>query len=305
MRLNALFFQQSPRSASRSAPLPPIAAAQAPAPATTTGKEHSFQRPRPRQRTLRQLRAVAAFLGPALRDLADPPAHPSAAGNGAARCIATLDLPHERFKAVSRAAGGTVQDGLVAAVLLGCHRYNVANGLVRSRMRVFCPYGRTPGEDLRGNHWTLVRFSVPTQYDSPAQAISAARAAIRKAQRVRGNDWMGAIARAAPLLPTPVLQRGFRAFAGAHDFLVSNLPGTSVPLDFAGTAVSHIYGVAPALGAAVTATLYTYQGTCHITLNVDPGLVHHPDRLIEAVRAGAAELMGDVLSSSSAIPGPP
>ncbi|WP_223772440.1 WS/DGAT domain-containing protein [Streptomyces sp. 135] len=139
-----------------------------------------------------------------------------------------------------------------------------------------------------GNHWFVIRFEVPSDLSDTASRIAAGRAAVNGVYNRDALDWMGGVARVAPLLPSRWLQWSFRLFAASHDFVISNMPGPRTTLQVAGTDVDQVYGIAPTLGAAVTATTVSYRDTCHVLLNVDPAVVDDTAFFRTACAAGCS-----------------
>ena len=178
---------------------------------------------------LRRSAEASRFGARVLHDVADLPPAPPGAGDGLERRFITADLPLDALASAARAAGGTVQDTLVAGLVEGCRRYNAHWDVDRPFMRVFSPYGKAPltrhTASVAGNHWFIIRFEVPA---GPAQPSDRIRSRTRHhAAGVHRDalDWMGAVARIAPAVPGPLLQVAFRRFAASHDFIISNIPG--------------------------------------------------------------------------------
>ncbi|MEU4796683.1 wax ester/triacylglycerol synthase domain-containing protein [Streptomyces sp. NPDC023327] len=282
LRLRDLFLRQSADQAvppEQTGPLdgPPGGSA-------TTGSTAPKTRAASRMRRARDAVRFALLVAQDMRDL---PPWPVGTGDGVARRYLTLDLPMEGVRAAARAGDGTVQDALVAGLAEGIHRYYTHSDLGRSRVRVFSPYGRAPltrhNPSPVGNHWFIVRFDVPAPAPDLAARVRAARSAVRRVYRRDALDWMGGVARMAPFLPAPLLQVSFRRFTASHDFIISNIPGSRSTLRIAGVSAEQVYGIAPSLGAAFTATTVSYRDACHVTINIDPAVV------------GDVELLGDCL----------
>ncbi|MEU5117049.1 wax ester/triacylglycerol synthase domain-containing protein [Streptomyces longwoodensis] len=283
LRLRDLFAQQSPPQTSTAGhrregiqpePQPPSPSAPA--------------EQRPLSPRLRRARDAARFGALVVRDVRNPPSAPRGSGDGVARRYFCVDLPMAGLRAAARQADGTVQDALVAGLTDGLHRYNTHWEVDRPRMQVFSPYGRAPltrhDPSPVGNHWFIVRFEVPAGAPDTGTRIRAARSAVRRVYHRDALDWMGAVARIAPFVPARLLQVAFRHFAGSHDFIISNIPGPRSQIRVAGATAERLYGIAPTLGAALTATSVSYGDTCHVTLNIDPAVVRDPDLLASCLR---------------------
>lgn len=250
---------------------------------------------------LRRTATALEFTVHAARDMADPPKGPQGAGDGVSRRFLTLDLPLAQLKAAARAGDGTVQDALIAGLIEGCRLYNEHHQVHRPLLRILSPYGRAPHTQHDpspvGNHWFIVRFRAPAGPTDVPSSIRNIRTALRKAYSPESVDWMGAIAKTAPLLPNGLLASVFRRITASHDFAVSNIPGPPAALAIAGVRATHVYGIAPSEGAPMMATMVSCAGTCHVTLNIDPAVVRDVDLLggyvrqaLEQVAASTAPL---------------
>ena len=285
LRLRDLFLQQSTAQA-MSAPETGLrgGAASESATAARTGPPDGAG-----SRTSR-VREGARFISLVARDMRDLPPWPAGTGDGVARRYLTLDLPMAGLRAAAGAGDGTVQDALVAGLTDGIHRYYTHGELDRPRMRVFSPYGKAPrarhDPSPMGNHWFIVRFEVPAPAQDTAAGVRAARSAVRRVYHRDSLDWMGGVAWVAPFMPARLLQGSFRRFLASHDFIISNIPGPRSPLRVAGVTAEQVYGIAPTLGAAFTATTVSYVHTCHVTLNIDPAVVDDVELLGDCLRHG-------------------
>ncbi|MGA5606269.1 wax ester/triacylglycerol synthase domain-containing protein [Streptomyces griseoincarnatus] len=283
LRLRDLFLQQPGHQVStldqRATNIQPDP--QVPSPPPSAGRRTVHSR-------FRRIRDAARFGALVVRDVRNPPPAPSGSGDGVSRRYFTADLSMAGLRAAARQAEGTVQDTLVAGLADGLHRYNDHWEVDRPRLRVFSPYGRAPltrhDPSPVGNHWFIVRFEVPASAPDTGSRIRAARSAVRRVYHRDALDWMGGVARVAPFLPARLLQVAFRRFAGSHDFIISNIPGPRDSIRVAGITADQLYGIAPTLGAALTATSVSYGDVCHVTLNIDPAVVRDPELLATCLR---------------------
>ncbi|KUL53151.1 hypothetical protein ADL30_20595 [Streptomyces sp. NRRL S-1521] len=243
-------------------------------------------------RTGRQALKAAAFVKEAVGGLMDAP-HPVPVSSGRfSRHYVTVDLPLAEMRERAAAGGGTVHDVLVAGVAAGFDRYREGTPAGRERLRVFCPYGGAPQLDRNaatasaGNHWFIVSFGIPAGLSDPLRRIREVRASVDKVYHRDAIDWMGSLARTTPVLPRNWLGAVFLRYLASHDFVISNIPGPSAPMSVAGARVLHAYGIAPAIGAATTVTLLSYQGVCQVTLNIDRAVVDDPEFLGQCLVSG-------------------
>ncbi|MGK5530467.1 wax ester/triacylglycerol synthase domain-containing protein [Streptomyces sp. URMC 129] len=241
------------------------------------------------RRRLRTARDSARFLAGAARDMARLPyGPPSGPGRGARRYV-TVDVPQAALRSVARGTGGSLQDALIAGVAEGCRRYNEERAAGRKRLRVLVPYGRAPAgrhdPSPVGNHWFVVGVRLLSRPMDAATRIGTVHAELTEHVRRGAVDWMGALARVTPLLPSSLVRTGFRRFAASHDVIVSNIPGPARgPITVGGTTATRVYGVAPSLGCPMSVTNFSHGGVCHLVLGIDPAVVERPGALASHVR---------------------
>jgi hypothetical protein len=75
------------------------------------------------------------------------------------------------------------------------------------------------------------------------------------------------------------------------DFVTSNVPGPSFALYLCGARVERLVGWGPLSGAAANLTLFSYHGECAIGVAMDPAAVADPERFVECLRQGVAEVV--------------
>ena len=74
------------------------------------------------------------------------------------------------------------------------------------------------------------------------------------------------------------------------DFLASNVPGYRRPGVPRGARVAQWYPFGPTIGAALNATLVSYDGTCYVGVTVDTGAVPDPAAMLACLRNGFEEV---------------
>ena len=67
------------------------------------------------------------------------------------------------------------------------------------------------------------------------------------------------------------------------DITTSNVPGPPFPMFMAGAKVEEFYAFGPLAGAAINITLFSYDGTVHLGLNVDRAAVVDQDLFARCV----------------------
>ena len=88
---------------------------------------------------------------------------------GLTRHLEMLEVSLADLKRAAAAAGGSVNDGFMAAVTGGFRRYHEHHGAAPEKLRVTLPISiRTPEDPVGGNRITLMRFAVPVSEADPA-----------------------------------------------------------------------------------------------------------------------------------------
>jgi hypothetical protein len=75
------------------------------------------------------------------------------------------------------------------------------------------------------------------------------------------------------------------------DFTTSNVPGPRRPVWMSGAKVEGFMPFGPLAGASVNVTAFSYAGTLHVGINMDPAAVTDPKLLVECVKAGFEEVL--------------
>ncbi len=202
-----------------------------------------------------------------------------------------LDMVTMRLDDLKRAAsvaGGTVNDGFIAGLTGGLRLYHERHGTAVDDLRVTLPISiRTESDPVAGNRITLQRFTVPVHIDDPAERIRAIGGRCRSARDERSLQHTNAIAGVLNLLPPRVVGGMLKHV----DFLASNVPGFTFPVYLAGARVAGYFPFGPTIGAAVNATLLSYDGTCCIGLTVDTAAVPDTDVFVRCIGEGFHEVL--------------
>ena len=143
------------------------------------------------------IRSVGRTVAPVSHTLS-----PVMKGRSLGRRLAMLEVGLDDLKQASAAAGGSVNDGFMAAVTGGFRRYHEHHGQPVDELRVTLPIStRTPEDPAGGNRITLERFTVPVGLRDPAARIRAIGERCRAARDERSIPYSNTIAGALNLLP--------------------------------------------------------------------------------------------------------
>lgn len=236
----------------------------------------------------------SAFLGSALRAAVGPvvPRSPLLRGRSLDRRFESLEVDLGTLKAAGRAAGGSLNDAYLAALLGAMRRYHRRFGAIPEHLAVGMPVNTRDLDDpVGGNHWAGTRFAAPLGDADPATRVRHIREVVRQTTGERVVDGLGLIAPLLAVLPPPLLALIQGGATSANDLQASNVPGMSGPAYLAGAQITHSYAFAPLPGGAAMITLTSHGDTCCVAVTLDPAAVTEPDAFLEDLRAGFDEVL--------------
>jgi diacylglycerol O-acyltransferase len=204
------------------------------------------------------------------------------------RHLAMMEVSLDALKKAANTVGGTVNDAYLAAVTGGLRRYHERHNMAVESLRVVMPINlRAEGDTGWGNKITLQRLTVPVGEPDPATRMRLLHRVTEAARNEPSLAVTDAIAGALNMLPAGYLGG---AVLKHIDFVASNVPGAPVPIYLAGSKITGFFAFGPTIGAALNTTLLSYDGTCHIGINIDTAAVPDPDGLLECLQESFAEI---------------
>lgn len=249
-------------------------------PRTTRAVRHPL---RSASAVLETARSIGRTVAPARTTLS-----PIMTDRGLGRRLDLLEVGLDDLKRASANAGGTINDGFMAAATGGLRRYHERHGSPVEQLRVTMPMSiRGPDDPLGGNRITLMRFTVPVSEPDPVRRIAVIGRRCRAARGEKSLAWTDAIAGTLNLLPSGVVGSMLKHV----DFLASDVPGFSFPLYLGGARLERLVSFSPTIGASMNLTLLSYNGTCFIGVTLDTVAVPDGDVLIDCLREGFEEVL--------------
>jgi WS/DGAT/MGAT family acyltransferase len=205
------------------------------------------------------------------------------------------------LKAAGRAAGGTVNDAVLAVVAGMLGRYLAAAGA-----DAVAPGGRTPvalvpvsvrdsdAEGELGNRISTVFVDLPVtdrEISSRIAAIAAQTRQLKQSAAVRAGALMVGASGWAPPLVSGMLARAMGTVR-AFNLVVSNVPGPQQPFFMAGARMREIYPVVPLNPAnqGLTVGILSYDGLVCFGLLADRDL----DPPLSTAAAGLIASLGEL-----------
>ena len=229
------------------------------------------------------------------RVLAPPPVKrsPLLRGNrGDRSCLVVHEVPLADLRAAGRAAGGSVNDAFLAALLGGFRRYHEHFGVQVDLMPMALPISlRTADDPAGGNRFAGARFAGPVGEPDPRERIQAVHEFVLTARAEPAIGVLDTLAPAVSRLPRPLLIGLCANLTSISDVQASNIPGLGHTAYLAGAQITHTYPFGPRPGVAAMATMLSYDGKCCIGFNVDPDAITDIDVFATCVRGGFDEVL--------------
>ncbi len=246
-----------------------------------------------------QLRRVTDVLTQLARTRPSAPPTPLNAGLTPNRRFATAQAPLAQLKAAGKAAGGTVNDALLAIVAGMLRRYLDAAGVRPEREPVALVPVSVRREEERGqtgNRISTVLVDLPVSVSAPAERISRVASEMRELKESSAVQAGALLAGATGWAPPLASSMLVRAMGGvlAFNLVVSNVPGPQEPFYLKGCKLLELYPVVPLNPAnqGLTVGIISYDGGVYFGLladrDLDPGL----EVAADALRESLAEVVG-------------
>lgn len=228
------------------------------------------------------------------RVIAPPPCPPSPLlrGRSLSWRFGVLETTVDALKAAGKAAGGSLNDAYIAALLGGFRHYHEQMGSPVEEIPMAMPVSVRAGDNpMGGNRFAGARFAAPVGIEDPAQLIEAVREIVLEVRAEPALDALQTLAPALGRIPPPLLARWYAGQSTRLDLQASNVPGMPVPVYIAGARIQRMFPFGPLPGCAVMAALVSHNGVCCIGINMDPAAVTEPDLFLNCLHKGLDEVL--------------
>jgi HAD superfamily hydrolase (TIGR01490 family) len=203
--------------------------------------------------------------------------------------VELLEVPLERLRAGAEVAGGSVNDGLLAAVLDAFERYHRELGADPAELTVGVALSLRGADDPSGGPASAVLTAERVgAVPDPAARVRAVREFVLGTAGRAPADPLGPVLDALPAAWSGSLPG--RRPASAVDVRVGTLPGIGHPVHLAGARITRAFPYGPLAGCAAAVTLLPHDGTCCVGITLDPAAVTEPGLLMAALHAALAEI---------------
>jgi len=213
-------------------------------------------------------------------------------------------VPLDDLRAASKAAGGSLNDGFLAALLGGFRRYHEHMGMALAEdaaMPVSVPVSTRRDKDVGGgNHFAPARLAAPVGIPDPRARIELIRGQMRIARDEPALRSAELIAPFLARIPASLIVRMAAATTAGNDLQASNVAGPREVMYLAGARIERLYPFAPLPGCAAMITLTSYHGICCIGANLDAAAITEPAVFGRCLMDGFAEVLA--LHSEAAEP---
>lgn len=216
---------------------------------------------------------------------------PLLAGRSLERRLVALDVPLEALKRAGKAAGGSLNDAYLGAVVGALRLYHAAFGAEVESLPVAIPVNLRRDEDpAEGNFFGAIVIAAPIGIADPAERIARIR---ERVQAGRAEPAIGAPGALSPILAR--LPEKVRAALAESmpkpDIQASNVPASPVPLYVAGSRIERAWAFGPVPGAGAMLTLQSVADTCHIGVNLDCAAFTDPALFARRLARGFEEVL--------------
>jgi diacylglycerol O-acyltransferase / wax synthase len=216
---------------------------------------------------------------------------------GRNRRFATQRLDSSRIKAVAKAAGGTLNDVVLALSSASLRRYLIEReALPSAPLIALLPVSLRSKEDAGGgNSVGAILASLATDVADPAERLAAIVASTRTAKQQLQGMSRAAMFQYSGLLIAPSMLQMIPSAAGrvppTFNVVISNVPGPEEPLYFRGARLEASYPMSiPVHGQALNITCASYAGSVCFGFTGCRDTVPHLQRLAVYCKEGLAEL---------------
>ena len=242
----------------------------------------------------RSLRDALRFGSSLRRVMADPDAEgsPLLRERSLSWRFLAMDVAFADLRGAGKAAGGSLNDAYVAALLGAFRRYHEELGQPIEVMPMAMPVSvRREGDSAGGNRFAGARFAGPVGIVDPAKRIRAVGELVRSFRSEPALDGLGILAPALARLPGPMIARLAGGLTKGNDLQASNVPGIREDVYVAGGRVERSYPFGPLPGTAAMITLVSHGDGCCIGANVDPAAITDLEGFGACLVDGFAEVL--------------
>lgn len=221
----------------------------------------------------------------------DAPLSPLWVDRSLSRYYDTFDVPLAKAKAASLALGGTLNDFFVCGAAAAASEYHQRHGEECPSLRMAMPVSTRSDRSVGGNVFSPAQALVPTAPMSLPERFAAVHETLDRTKSEPAIGAVDAFAGLLNLMPTSVLTRTGYRFAGAIDFVTSNLRAAPMDLYLGGALMECNYPMGPLAGTSFNLTTMSYRGSFNMGVWIDTQAVTAPKELVKDLRSAYRSLL--------------
>jgi diacylglycerol O-acyltransferase / wax synthase len=243
------------------------------------------------------LGGAARYLSSARRVLSPPSVRglPLLSERGASWRFAALNVDFADLRDAAKAAGGSVNDAFLSALLAGFRRYHEELGsplTAEATMPVSVPVSvRKDDDGSGGNRIAPARLAGPVGMTDPQKRFDRVHELMAAARSEPALQSAEFVAPALARIPAALLVQIAGSTTAGNDLQASNVPGIRDEVYIAGAKIEQIYPFAPLPGCAAMISMYTYNGTCCVGANLDAAAITDTALFGRCLQQGFAEVL--------------
>jgi diacylglycerol O-acyltransferase len=209
-------------------------------------------------------------------------------------------MPLDDIKAIGKAQGATVNDVLITAVAGGLRRYLDQHRGTAREVLWMVPVSLKPfDENLPpelGNFFALVMLPMPLDHEDVRDRLAEMH---HRMDRIKHSDEAiitFGVQRGISMSPRQLSVFLTNFFANKAVGVLTNVPGPSSSMRYAGVPVLQVVGFAPCSGnQPMTCTIFSYAGTVTVGFATDADLLPDPEALADLVVAEVDAMGREIL----------
>lgn len=219
------------------------------------------------------------------------PGSPLLANRSLSWRFSAFDVSFADLRAASKAAGASVNDAYLGALVGAFRLYHDRLGCPIETMPVAIPISvRKAGDPKGGNRIAVGRLAAPVSIADPFERVLTIREAVRAARQEPAVNLFETVGPALAWLPAAALSSFSGATAG-NDLQASNVPGIPFDVYMAGAKVERMYPFGPLPGCAVMATMITHGPVACLGINHDAASITEPELFAQCIIDGFEEVL--------------
>ena len=235
---------------------------------------------------------------------------------GAHRVWDAVPFPMKDIRAIKDAVPGATVNDVVLSIVGGGLRHwlKLHDDLPRETVTAMAPISvRGDGEKAAmGNLVSAMVVGLGTQIEDPVERLRFVHSEAVNSKAMTNAVGAKNLADYSQLIPSGLAGLGARlytrigaarAHAPAFNCVVTNVPGSRVPLYFCGARMVSMYGTGPVFdGMGLINPVYSYGDTIAVSFTCDRDMMPDPDAYADGLRDAFAALKGAALKQSWPLP---